>query len=66
MWPGFLLDHIPFSQKGFIATSLIGMSRQAWKAHTPQDTIERISPDGLHEAGQLIVEVLTRLDADIR
>jgi hypothetical protein len=59
--PGFLLDHIPFSRQGFQATSLITVSGRSRHIHTPEDTIDRVDPEGLQEAGALITAVLNAL-----
>jgi Zn-dependent M28 family amino/carboxypeptidase len=63
--PGALLDHIPFSRQGFQATSLISVSKQSSLVHTEKDTIDLVDPQGLTEAGNLVMNVIQALENDI-
>ena len=60
--PGALLDHIPFSRKGFHAGSLICTSKRVRLVHTEKDTIDLVEPEGLAEAGRLVESVVRALD----
>lgn len=62
MLPDFLLDHIPFSQNGFDATSLITVSKTGRNFPTTDDTIDRVEPAGLDEAVTLVLATPTALD----
>ncbi len=57
-------DHLPFAQKGVSVADLIdlqyGYGNAFW--HTPQDTIDKISPKSLQIAGDVILETVEMLD----
>jgi len=57
-------DHIPFVQKGVPSADLIdftyGYNNVFW--HTPQDTVDKLSPKSLEITGTVILETIRILD----
>jgi glutaminyl-peptide cyclotransferase len=57
-------DHVPFSQRGVPVADLIdfdyGPHNSYW--HTPQDTIDKISPHSLQVVGDVVLETLRLLN----
>jgi len=57
-------DHIPFMQRGVPCADLIdfdyGYNNVFW--HTPQDTVDKLSPKSLEIAGSTILETVSILD----
>jgi glutaminyl-peptide cyclotransferase len=57
-------DHIPFVNKGVPSADLIdfdyGYNNVFW--HTPQDTVDKLSPKSLEVAGDVILETTRILD----
>ncbi len=57
-------DHIPFAQKGVPVADLIdlnyGYGNAFW--HTPQDTMDKLSPKSLQIVGDVILESVRMLD----
>ena len=57
-------DHIPFMQKGVPCADLIdfdyGYNNVFW--HTPQDTVDKLSPKSLEITGKTILETVSILD----
>ncbi len=57
-------DHIPFMQKGVPCADLIdfdyGYNNVFW--HTPQDTVDKLSPKSLEIVGSTILETVSILD----
>jgi Zn-dependent M28 family amino/carboxypeptidase len=58
-------DHIPFAHKGVPVADLIdldyGYGNSFW--HTPQDTMDKLSPKSLQMAGDVILETVRLLDS---
>lgn len=58
-------DHIPFASKGVPVVDLIdldyGYSNSFW--HTPQDTVDKLSPRSMQIVGDVILETVRLLDA---
>ena len=58
-------DHIPFAKIGVPVADLIdldyGYNNVFW--HTPQDTMDKLSPKSLEVAGTTVVETVRLLDA---
>ncbi|HUK25341.1 MAG TPA: M28 family peptidase [Terriglobales bacterium] len=58
-------DHLPFVQRGVPSADLIdldyGYNGVFW--HTPQDTLDKLSPKSLQIAGSVILETVRLLDA---
>ncbi|MCS7042191.1 MAG: M28 family peptidase [Bryobacteraceae bacterium] len=58
-------DHVPFLRLGARAANLIdfeyGPENSWW--HTPQDTMDKLSPRSFEIVGNVLIEVLRRLDA---
>ena len=54
-------DHLPFQEKGIPALNLIGdfQDNQWW--HTPQDTLEILSPKSLQKTGDFTLQLLNNL-----
>jgi hypothetical protein len=61
--PGALFDHIPFSNLGLDAGSLIAIGRDSIKVHTPQDTPDRLDARGFDQAGKVALQIMSRLVA---
>jgi glutaminyl-peptide cyclotransferase len=61
---GIVDDHIPFVQKGVPAVDLIdleyGYANVYW--HTPQDTLDKLSPHSLQIVGDTVLESIRLLD----
>ena len=57
-------DHIPFVQKGVPSADLIdftyGYNNVFW--HTPQDTVDKLSPQSLQIVGSVMLESMRILD----
>jgi glutaminyl-peptide cyclotransferase len=57
-------DHLPFMEKGIPSADLIdftyGYNNVFW--HTPQDTVDKLSPKSLEIAGSVILETIRILD----
>ena len=57
-------DHIPFMQRGVPSADLIdfdyGYNNVFW--HTPQDTVDKLSPKSLEIVGSTILETVNILD----
>jgi hypothetical protein len=57
-------DHVPFAQRGVPVADLIdfdyGPNNSYW--HTPQDTIDKISPHSLQVVGDVVLETLRLLN----
>jgi glutaminyl-peptide cyclotransferase len=57
-------DHIPFMQKGVACADLIdfdyGYNNVFW--HTPQDTVDKLSPKSLEIVGSTVLETIRILD----
>lgn len=62
MVKGLMMDHLPFEKAGFRAMSLGCVSSKTLKIHTKEDRGDLLEPDGLHEAGMRVLEILDRLD----
>lgn len=58
-------DHIPFTEAGIPAVDLIdfefGPNNRYW--HTPQDTLDKISPRSMERVGQIVLRTLEKLSA---
>lgn len=61
--PGALFDHIPFSNLGIDAGSLIAVGRDSLKVHTHQDTPDRLDARGFDQAGKVTLWIINRLVA---
>jgi hypothetical protein len=55
-------DQIPFKQRGVPVADLIDFDSQATFWHTPQDTIDKISPTSLQVVGDVVLETLRLLN----
>ena len=57
-------DHVPFVKRGVPAVDLIdfmyGYNNVFW--HTPQDTVDKLSPESLQIVGSVVLETLRILD----
>ncbi|MGA8761324.1 MAG: M28 family peptidase [Candidatus Sulfotelmatobacter sp.] len=57
-------DHLPFMQRGVACADLIdfsyGYNNVFW--HTPQDTVDKLSPKSLEIAGSVILEMIRIVD----
>jgi Zn-dependent M28 family amino/carboxypeptidase len=57
-------DHAPFLRKGVRAVDLIdfeyGPNHSWW--HTPEDTMDKLSPKSFEVVGRVVLETLKRLD----
>lgn len=56
-------DHIPFTEVGIPAVDLIdfefGPNNRYW--HTPQDTLDKISPRSMERVGRIVLRILEKL-----
>ncbi|MEK6575971.1 MAG: M28 family peptidase [Nitrospirota bacterium] len=62
MVTGLMMDHLPFEKAGFRVMSLGCVSSKTLKIHTKEDKADLLEPDGLHEAGMKVLEILDRMD----
>jgi glutaminyl-peptide cyclotransferase len=60
---GMVDDHVPFVRAGIAAVDLIdyeyGFNNSYW--HTPNDTLDKISPQSLKIVGDIVVRTLENL-----
>ena len=61
---GALFDHIPFTQRGFDAISLIAVGRASRSVHTPADSIDKLHVRGFDQAGRVALRVIEHFLAD--
>lgn len=58
-------DHLPFTEAGIPAVDLIdfefGPNNRYW--HTPQDTLDKISPRSMERVGRMVLRTLEKLSA---
>ena len=56
-------DHVPFLEKGYKAIDMIDFSYGPGNAfwHTPEDTVDKISPESLLKSGRVVAEMLNIL-----
>lgn len=64
-------DHRPFLDAGVAATLLIdfdygGAPGQNAFWHTPEDTLDKLSPDSLRVVGEVILEALSAVEAELQ
>jgi glutaminyl-peptide cyclotransferase len=57
-------DHLPFIEAGVPAVDIIDLEYAAW--HTPEDTLESISPKGLQVVGDVFLVAIPMLEARFR
>ena len=55
-------DHGPFIRRGVPAVDLIDFESQGTFWHTPQDTLDKVTPHSLAIVGHVLVEVLPQID----
>ena len=55
-------DHGPFIRRGVPAVDLIDFESQGTFWHTPQDTLDKVTPRSLAVVGHVLVEVLPQID----
>lgn len=55
-------DHMPFLNEGVKALDLIDFDSQATFWHTPQDTMDKLSPESFEIVGRLIMRVIADLE----
>ncbi len=54
-------DHIPFLRMGVNAVDLIDFDKTYW--HTPEDTMDKLSPHSFEVVGNVLMEVLKQLES---
>jgi len=59
--PGALYDHIPFSERGFDALSLIAIGKASVAVHTSADSPDKLHAKGFEMAGQITLRVIESL-----
>ena len=59
--PGALFDHVPFTEGGYDAVSLIAIGRASWSIHTSQDTANNLHIRGFDQTGRLAIRVIDKL-----
>jgi glutaminyl-peptide cyclotransferase len=52
-------DHVPFIEAGVPAVDIIDLDYPAW--HTPQDTLDKLSPDSLQAVGDVLLAALPEI-----
>lgn len=62
--PGFLMDHLSFSLKGYKTASLYTASKKSRYIHTSKDTPNLLEKSSLKNIGQLLERIMKGLDAD--
>ena len=55
-------DHIPFLNEGVKALDLIDFDSQSSFWHTPQDTMDKLSPESFEIVGRLVTHVIADLE----
>ena len=55
-------DHMPFLNEGVKALDLIDFDSQSTFWHTPQDTMDKLSPESFEIVGRLIMRVIADLE----
>jgi Zn-dependent M28 family amino/carboxypeptidase len=55
-------DHIPFLNEGVKALDIIDFDSQSTFWHTPQDTMDKLSPESFEIVGRVIVRVIADLE----
>jgi hypothetical protein len=53
-------DHLPFLEAGVPAVDIIDLDYPAW--HTPEDTIDKVSPESLQVVGDVVVQALPEIE----
>lgn len=56
-------DHMPFLTEGVRALDVINFSSQSSFWHTPKDTMDKLSAQAFEVVGNVVVKVLSELDA---
>jgi Zn-dependent M28 family amino/carboxypeptidase len=56
-------DHVPFLRRGVPAVDLIDFESQDSFWHTPQDTLDKVSPRSLAIIGHVLVETLPQIES---
>ncbi len=59
--PGALFDHMPFSDAGFDAASLIAIGAHTRHIHSANDSADKLDTRGFDQAGQVAMEVISRM-----
>ena len=55
-------DHMPFLNEGVKALDLIDFDSQSTFWHTPQDTMDKLSPESFEIVGRLLIRVIADLE----
>jgi Zn-dependent M28 family amino/carboxypeptidase len=53
-------DHLPFLRAGVPAVDIIDLDYAAW--HTPEDTLDKLSPQGLQAVGDVLLSALPEIE----
>ena len=61
--PGALMDHMPFSEAGFDALSLITIGSGTRAIHTEEDTPDKLSVEGFEQVGDLAIKLIQLLSS---
>jgi glutaminyl-peptide cyclotransferase len=56
-------DHMPFINAGVPALDLIDFESQSTFWHTPEDTMDKLSPKSFEIVGQVVMEAISRLES---
>ena len=62
--PGALFDHIPFTEAGLDAISVIGIGKDSLSVHTRGDSAEKLCVGGFEKAGRLAIRVIEKLSGE--
>ncbi|MGH9373136.1 MAG: M28 family peptidase, partial [Vicinamibacterales bacterium] len=57
-------DHLPFLDAGIAAVDIIDLDYPAW--HTPEDTLDKVSPDSLQAVGDVLLAALPEIEARLK
>ncbi len=64
MFPGLLMDHLPFARHGFAVLSLCSVGRSSFYIHTPQDDMAKVDLQGIDEAGRVVQNCIYELSTN--
>jgi len=62
--PGFLMDHLSFSFRGYRALSLYTASEKSMNIHTIKDNASLLDQDRIRKTGQVLERIIRILDGE--
>ena len=60
-FPGLLMDHMPFSDAGLDAITLMHLGRPVFNIHTPDDLVDSIREESVREAGEVVMCLIRKI-----